>query len=775
MSKYLAALVLAFAVSLPARAFEPFTVADIRLEGLQRIAVGTVFNYLPVKVGDRMDAERSAQALRALYRTGFFKDIYFEREGDVLVVFVAERPAIASVKFSGNDDIPSEQLEDALKRIGLTEGRVFNPSMLDTVEQELQRQYFSLGKYGVSVKSEVEPLERNRVGINIQIAEGDAARIFQLSVIGNETFSDEELLGETQLGVPSFWTGSKQYSRQLLTGDLESLRSYYLDRGFINFVIDSTQVSLTPDRQSIYVTVNITEGDQYKVRSVRLGGDLIVDEAELLPLITIEPGDLFSRQKTATSAKNITDRLGEEGYAFANVNTVPNLDEEKREVDLTLFVDPGRRAYVRRVNVSGNVKTRDEVLRREFRQMESSWMSTERVALSRTRLDRLGYFEEVNVETPLVAGTSDQVDVNYAVKELPTGSLSAGVGFSDSQGITLNLSVSQANFIGTGKRVTATIDTSEVTKQYIFEYTNPYHTLDGVSRGFRVFSREVDAGAANVSNFVVNTYGASIEYGIPISETDRLSGDIGYENTEIIEGDDVSWVIGDFVDKEGNQFDDFKLTGSYTHDTRNKAIFADDGLQVRIGTEASVPGSDLEFYKLNYRQRQFVGLYGPLVFAYTLDLAYGGGYADTARLPPYEHYFAGGSRSVRGYQANSLGPRDVRTDGSGTGDPIGGNARILGNLELIFPNPFAKNSNNVRFSVFVDAGQVYNTVEYEDVPDNVVPPPAGIYLDEMRYAAGFSLIWLTPVGAMQFSLSQPFNDKPGDDVQPFQFTLGSAF
>lgn len=758
MKKLLWVLLLCCVLAAPAYAFEPFIVKDIRLEGLQRISIGTVFNYLPIKVGDRLDDKLSAQAIRDLYKTGFFKDVRLERDGDVLVVFVAERPAIANISITGNSDISKEQLNDALKQIGLTEGRVFDRSMLDRVEQELQRQYYSLGKYGVVIKAEVTPLERNRVDIKVTIAEGEAARIHRVNIVGNHAYSEADLLDQLKLPDISFFSGKAKYSKQVLAGDLETLRSFYLDNGYINFNIDSTQVSLTPDKEDVYVTINISEGEKYSVSDVKLAGDLIFPEKDLRKLISIKPGDVFSRREITDSTKAISDRLGTDGYAFANVNAVPEIDKDKRTVALTFFVDPGKRVYVRRINITGNTTTRDEVIRRELRQMEGGWMATDKVARSKTRLDRLGYFDEVNVETPVVPGTNDQVDINYSVSERPTGSLQAGVGYSDTQGILLNASVTQQNFLGTGKSVAFAIDNSQVTKLYSFDYTNPYYTLDGVSRGFHLYKRSVDAAAASITTYTTNSYGASIDYGIPLSETNRVYFGVGLDDTELMTGTTTAQSILDFVNQYGSRYRTYKLTGSWTHDTRNRAIFADAGTLASLSTEVAVPGGDLEYYKVSYRHQSYIPLGGNFSLGVGGQLGYGDGYGNTNVLPPYQNYYAGGTQSVRGYKANSLGPRDPLTN-----DPVGGNARVTGNLELIFPNPFAKNSKSVRLSTFVDAGNVFDT------------RTSGIKLNDLRYSAGVGLIWLTPVGALNFSIASPLNAKPGDDTQAFQFTLGSPF
>ncbi len=760
MKKYLGMGFLAAAVSTSAYGFEPFVIKDIRLEGLQRISAGTVFNYLPVKVGDQINNELSSQAIRSLYKTGFFKDVRLEQEGDALVVFVAERPAIADVLITGNSEIPTEQLEDSLKQIGLTRGKVLDRSLLDKIEQELERQYYSLGKYGVKIDTETSPLERNRVKVSINIAEGGDAKVYAINIVGNELFTDERLLGRTQLGGISFFGGRKQYSKQLLGADLETIKSFYLDRGYINFNIDSTQVSLTPDKQDVYVTVNITEGKQYTVRNIKLAGDLIVPEKELIDMVSLKEGDVFSRKLAVESTKRISDRLSEDGYAFANVNIVPDVDKDTLTVGITLFVDPGKRVYVRRVNINGNSKTKDEVIRRELRQFEGDWMSSKQVSLSRSRLDRTGYFETVSVETPAVPGTSDQVDINYTVKEQPTGNLSAGVGYSDTQGVLLNLGVTQENFLGTGKRVGINIDNSQVTKNYSISYTNPYHTIEGISRGFRVYYRAVDALEANISNFTTDSYGASLNYGFPLGETTSARVSLGFENTELLLADDTQGIsadILDFVQENGNVYDDFPISASYVDDSRNKRLMATSGSLMTLGTQATIPGSDLEYYKLNFRYLHYIPLGKVTALSFNTSLGYGDGYGDTSRLPPFKNYFAGGVRTVRGYDANSLGPRDPVT-----GDPIGGDRMIIGNVELILPNPLEteEGSGSTRVSAFIDFGNVYrNKVE----------------LSELRASTGLSILWLSPVGALSFSYAFPINDKEGDELQAFQFTLGSAF
>ena len=755
MKTYFTVAMLGSLVSVPAYAFEQFEVKDIRLEGLQRISVGTVFNYLPVKVGDQFTDKVSSQAIKALYKTGFFKDVRLEQDGDVLVVFVAERPAIAEIKIEGNTDIPSDQLESSLRQIGLTKGRVLDRSMLDKISQELQRQYYSLGKYAVKIKTEIIPLERNRINVTITIAEGEAAEIYAINIVGNKTFSDDELLKNLNLRQGTF--GREKYSKQLLSGDLETIKSHYLDRGYINFNISSTQVSLTPDKQDVYVTVNITEGDRYIVRDIKLAGDLILDKEELFKLISLKTGDVFSRKESIESTNRISDRLAENGYAFANVNVVPDIDNESKTVSLTLFIDPGRRVYVRRINITGNVKTRDEVIRREVRQMEGDWMSTKAISLSRTRLDRLGFFEEVSVETPTVPGTNDQVDINYHVKERPTGSLQAGIGYSDSQGALVNFAVTQENFLGTGNRVGINIDNSSVTQQYSFNYTNPYYTDEGISRGFNFYWREVDAAEADLTNYSTNSRGISVNYGIPLTQFSRANFGLGYDDTDIKVGTTAAQEIVDFVNKNGTEYETYKLSASWSRDKRNKRILATDGSLTTVGANVAVPGSDLEYYKLSFRHLHYFPLGKETSLLLQGSLGYGDAYGKTNILPPFENYYAGGSRSVRGYDGNSLGPRD-----SVTNEPIGGNKRVIGNMELILPNPFAEQSTSTRLSAFIDGGNVFGNNQSVD-------------LGELRYSAGMAFMWIAPVGALRFSYATALNDKPGDNLQSFQFTLGSPF
>ncbi len=752
-------LLLSLLLSGVAQAFEPFTVLDIRVEGLQRISAGTVFNYLPIKVGQTVDSQDSVNAIKALFKSGFFNDVSLERDGSVLVVFVRERAAISSIGIEGNKDLDSEELLEGLKEIGLAEGRVFDRSLLEKVELELRRQYFSRGKYAVKIDTTVTPLDRNRVGILITVSEGRAARIKQINIIGNHQYPDKDLLDEFSLTTPNFFsafTKSDQYSKQGLSADLETMRTFYLDRGYLKFNINSTQVSITPDKKDIYVTINVTEGSQYKIREVTLNGDLVVPAEELFPLIKINPGDVFSRKQVTQSVDKISSLLGNQGYAFANVNTTPEMDDEANEVNLGFFVDPGKRVYVRRINISGNVGTRDEVLRRESRQMEGGWYSTEQVERTRTRIDRLGFFEDVNVETPTVPGTTDQLDVNYSVTETSSGSITAGAGFSQTSGVLFNASVQQENFLGTGKQVAFTFDNSEINTVYRFSYTNPFWTVDGVSRGFSLGYRKTDANEANLSDYSTDTRNASINFGIPINEYDTIRFSAGYQGLDLKANSSSPLQVTDFIDEHGDSFDDLVLTGSWSHDSRNRILFTDTGGLQRVSLETTTPGSGLEYYKLTYVQQRFFPLTRELTLGLKGNLGYGDGFGDYEQLPFFENFFAGGVRSVRGFEDNTLGPRDSDDD------PIGGAFLVVFNAEVIFPIPFVEEAKGIRLSAFFDIGNVYEDYNSFDAGD-------------LRYSVGLAGLWLSPLGPISASLGFPLNAESDDDEQSFQFTVGTFF
>lgn len=737
---------------------EGFVVDNIQVNGLQRISAGTVYNYLPVNVGEFLSEDRVPDAVRALFKTGFFKDVSLAREGSTLIVNVTERPSIAKIIFEGNKDISSDDLLKALNNIGLAEGKVFNQQMLEKVEQELSRQYFSHGKYGLKIDTEVSPLTRNRVGIHINISEGRVAKIREINIVGNRVFENDELLDNFELSTGnllSFYTKDDQYSKQKLSADLERLRSFYLDRGYINFSIESTQVAITPDKKEIYITVNVKEGDVFMLEQVKIAGNLIIDPEEVVNLVQVGPGEIFSRKNATETSKAISDRLGDEGYVFANVNMVPEINDTDKTVAMTFYVDPGKRAYVNRINFQGNSKTRDEVLRREMRQMESSWASTSKIERSKVRLERLGYFEEVNVETPPVPGTADQVDVNYSVTERPAGNLTAGVGFSQVQGIIVNANISQDNVFGSGKRLNLAFNNSDIFTNYRFGFYDPYFTLDGVSLGYDIGYRTTDARQANISSYLTDVANAGANFGIPLSEFNRLNFNIDLKHTTLKETGFTANEVRAFINREGNTFITLSPSIGWTYDTLNRAIFPTDGGQYRLSALGTVPGSDLEYYKVSYKQQQYFPIAKDLTFSLSAEVAYGDGYGKTERLPFFEHYFAGGVRSVRGFNDNTLGPRDSQ------GLPFGGSTKVAGSAEVFFPVPFMKDLKSVRLGTFLDAGTV------SDNFSNIG--------GAMRYSVGISGEWLSPFGAIAVSAGKPLNLKEGDDERVFQFSFGSGF
>ena len=748
-------------LSVNAWAFDAFVVQDIQVQGLQRISLGTTFNYLPIKVGETLDDAKASAIIKALYKTGFFEDVQLTRKDNVLNVHIEERPSIAKIEVFGNEELDTEELNTAMKTIGLTEGRIFNRSLLDQIEQELHQQYFSLGKYGVKIETKLTQLERNRVEITIDIDEGDAAKIKHINIIGAKNFDEDTLLDKFELSTPTMWSGisgSGTYSKQEMLGDLENLRSYYLDRGYLHFNIESTQVSITPDKRDVYISVNVLEGEQYTVREVKISGDSPVAETELRELLTVKAGDIFSRRAIANSGNKLSERLGIDGYAFANVNAVPDVNEEDRTIAINFFVNPGNRVYVRRINITGNTKTQDDVVRREVRQMEGGWLSSPLVERSKIRLQKLGYFDSVNVETPAVAGASDQVDLNFDVTEGSTGNFTAGLGYGETQGLLFNMSVTFNNFMGTGKRVSTEVNNSKVNTIYRFSYTNPYYTQDGISRGFSLHSQSTDAEEANLADFSTNTYGASVNFGFPISEYNRASWNLGYENTDLnINSLTAPISYSEWVTENGENFDTFSSTLSWSHDTRNRAIFPDRGYYSLLSAEVALPGGDLEYYKLTVRQKYYVPMGKGIALLLGADLGYGEGYGDTSALPFYKNYYAGGGRSVRGFQGNSLGPRDAITD-----EPIGGNTKVVTHLELSFPSPFEGSERSFRLSAFVDAGNVFASQDDFDA-------------NEIRSSYGASAVWLTPVGALTFNWAWPINSKTGDEREVFQFAIGAPF
>lgn len=737
---------------------QPFTVTDIRVEGIQRTEAGTVFSYLPVKVGETLDDEKAAAAIKALYATGFFKDVRLEVENGVLIVTVQERPAIAVVDIIGAKEFSKEQLKEGLKQAGLSESKIFDKALLDRAEQELKRQYFSRGKYGVSITTTVTPLERNRVGISFNISEGEVAKIRQINIVGNQAFKEKELLDLFTLTTPGWMTWfskNDQYSKQKLSADIETLRSYYLNRGYLEFSIDSTQVSISPDNQDIYITINVTEGAKYSVSDVKLAGELLIPEEELRKLIKVKPGDVFSREKLTESTKAIGDRLGNDGYAFANVNAVPELDKEKSQAAFTFFVDPGRRVYIRRINVTGNTHTRDEVVRREMRQMEAAWYSAEKITRSRERIERLGFFSEVNVETPAVAGTTDQVDVNVNVTEKPTGSVMLGAGLSSSEGLILSGSVSQNNVFGSGNQLSAQINSGRINKVYAFSYTNPYFTEDGVSRGFDIYQRNLDSSYLTVGRYQTSTLGGGMRFGIPLNEKDSVNLGLAYEQIKVTLSSDSPQRYVDFVSQFGNKTKTVRTDLGWARDTRDSLLYPTKGGLQRVFGEIGVPGLDLEYYKISYQHQLYMPMGRDFTFLLNGEVGMADGYGGKA-LPFFKNFYAGGNTSVRGYKPSSLGPVDAN------GNALGGTRRIVGNAEILFPFPGLRTDKSVRMGLFVDGGMVFGKGEK-------------IELGQLRYSSGVSVSWFSPIGPLKFSLGTPLNKKEGDRIERFQFLLGSVF
>jgi outer membrane protein insertion porin family len=743
-----------------AQAIETFVVKDIRVEGIQRIEVGTVFSYLPIRVGDEIDDEKASAAIKALYATGFFSDVRLEQDGDLLIVSIEERPAIGQIDINGAKEFKSEELKESLKQIGLAESRIYDKSLLDKAEKELKRQYLSRGKYSTEVGSTVTPLERNRVAIALNVDEGEVARIRGINIIGNQTFKEGELLDLFALSTPGFSTWfskNDQYSKQKLSGDLESLRSFYFNQGFLEFNIDSTQVQISPDKQDIYLTVNIAEGPKYKVSDVKVAGNLTIPETEIRKMISVQPGSFFSREELTASTKRIGDRLANDGYSFSNINAAPEVDKEKKTVAFTFQVDPGRRVYVRRINITGNVKTRDEVIRREMRQMEGGWLSAEKVTRSRDRIDKLGFFSEVIVETPAVSGVTDQVDVNVNVVERSTGSIQVGAGYSDIDKLVLQGSVSQSNVFGTGNQVAVQVNSGRTNRAYVLSYTNPYYTVDGVSRGFDLYHRINDTTElSNIDHYKIKTSGAGIRYGIPVTETDTINFGLAYERSDISLVSDSPQRYFDYVDTFGEKNTTIKGDIGWARDTRNSFFYPTKGNYQRIYGEFGLPGGDLNYYKLNYQHQWFI----PMTDVFTLllngEVGYGGGYRNNNELPFFKNFYGGGVSSVRGFATSSLGPKD------NDNRALGGDRRVVGSMELFFPLPRVKDDKSVRLSVFVDAGNVYGKGEKFDV-------------GEFRYSTGLALTWFSPIGPLKLSYGIPVKRKPSDRIERFQFQLGTVF
>jgi outer membrane protein insertion porin family len=784
-----------------------FVVRDMRVEGLQRIAEGTVYNYLPISIGDTVDPVRIKEAVRAVYGTGLFSDIEFRREGSTLIIAVRERPSIKSFTISGNKDIETEQLEESLQDVGLAAGRTFDRSVLENVTQFLTDQYYARGKYNVIVDTDVEELPDNTVEIAINITEGRRAKIRQINIVGNEAFSDEELLKAFKLRTPNmlcFYRQDCHYGRDELAGDIESLESYYLDRGYATFEVESTQVAISPDRQSIYITINVEEGEPFVISDVKLAGDLVVPEAQLQRLVLAKPGQTFSQRALTQTSDLISYRLGEDGYAFARVEPVPEINEETAEVALTFYVQPGKRAYVRRISFAGTTAIQDRVLRREMRQMEGAFLSNRAVERSEQRVRRLPFVESVEVDTTPVVGSDDLVDVDFEVEDGQPGSFGGGLGYSGGQGIILNGNFVHTNFMGTGNRIEADINTSDFVTVYRAVYTNPYVTPNAVSRTVSLSYRDVTQFTNGASEIDTKTWTLGLEYGYPISEYSRLRFGVAFQDAEIVVNTNSSFQQYAWVSQNGNpteeiietpggeivfgktDFRSYELLGGWTYDSRNRALFADRGARQRLALSSTGPGSEVEYYTARYDWVKYWPLAGPWGFRWAGEVNWADNFGDTTSVPPFKRYFGGGPNSVRGYKEGRLGPYDS------LGNPYGGNLAMASQFELLLPVP-EQFTGKTRASLFFDAGNVFST---DDTlyPVGLVPgcvpsefdfvtlfTECGIFEDydfdvsDLRYSVGAAVEWLSPMGVFKFSYGIPLNDKDRDEVEEFQFSIGSAF
>ena len=783
-----AAGLLAALVTVAASAWEPFRVGDIRLLGLQRVSAGTVFNLLPLSVGDVIDNVSVRELVRELFSSGYFDDVTMSRDGDILIVSVKERPSIESIEIEGNKAIKTESLMEALSGQGLREGEIFKQATLERVGLELERSYVAQGRYNAEIETKADPLPRNRVAIEINIEEGSNSGIRHINIVGNSVFSQRELLDDLELKHPnlfSFIRGDHKYSQEKLSGDIERVESYYQDRGHVDMSVRSAQVSITPDRKQVYVTVNIDEGELYTVNDVELAGELRdVDPDVIRSLFLVEEGQTFSRARMTATEERITAVLGNSGYTFASASGIPETRDDGT-VDVTFYVEAGKRAYVRRLSFVGNKVTHDEVLRREMRQIEGGWASTAQIELSKVRLERLGYFEEVNVETPEVPGTDDQVDVEFSVKEQPTGVISGQLGYQEITGLHLGASYQQQNVAGTGNSIGINIGWNDFYKHVTGNFFDPYFTDDGISRGYNFYFRRSDYSGLNLARFSTDAIGAGATFGFPISETQRLQFGFTAEQTKISEGLFAALEIADFLAREKDEFLNWKVESSWMSSTLNRGLFPTAGRSQSMALEVAIPGSELSFYKLQYTGDQYFRLPRGWSVRMRTEVGYGGVFGDTETFPFFEHFFAGGFGSVRGFERASLGPKGTDPPDSTFVDPdglpIGGNLLFEASMEVIFPLPVLENRGQFRPVFFVDVGNVFNTdcptaerlgLASGFDPSTITVRCEDFSTDALRYSAGFSVTWLTGMGPMTFVLAKPFNVGPFDEAETFSFELG---
>ena len=798
MKRIAAVFLLAFLAARHASAFDTFTISDIRIDGLSRIAAGTVFTYLPVEKGDALTPDRAEQAIRALYKTGFFNDVQLGRQGDILVVTVKERPQISKIAIRGNKDLKEEDLLKGLKGIGLAEGESYDPLKLAEVQSELTRQYYNRGKYNVSVTPAPVSVDRNRIEIAINIAEGKAAKIKHLNIVGNTTFPDKAIREEFESDTSnwtSWYSKDDQYSREKLSGDLEKLQSYYMDRGYADFNVESTQVSISPDKRKMYVVANIKEGEVYTISDIKLTGTLVLKEDDLRKMIQAKAGDVFSRKKVEQSVDAITAALSNIGYAFAEVQPLPAIDKEKRTVGINFFIDPGKRVYVRQIVFKGNSHTEDEVLRREMRQLEGAWYSQAAIDRSKIRLQRLGYFKTVSIETPKVPGTEDQVDLAVAVEEQNSGQFTFGLGYSQLQGLIGSVAVTQNNFFGSGDRVSVSAMRSSYLQRYQLSYYEPYLTDDGIGIGYDIQHTELDASEQNIASYLSNTDAFNIYASLPITESDTINTQLGVSKTGITAYYGTPQNIVDYIDNLGHRtFHTWNMQLSWAHDTRNRYWNPTRGSLQSLSLEATLPGSTVEYYKINYRFAQYLRMTDSLTFYGHFMVGYGDTWnapksvlpadhpryiANLGGLPFFENFYAGGVSDVRGFRDNTLGPYTVFDPTNCPPSnkycrlPLGGAFKTVASAEVIFPTPFMKqNDDSTRLTWFVDVGNVFkNTLCTLDA----CKPYKSWSASELRASTGISFQWRAPVGPIVINFAKPIRKKPGDDTEMIQFTFGNTF
>ena len=788
-------------------AFDEFLVSDIRIIGLQRVSTGSIFNVIPISVGDKIDSRKSNDIVKSLFSTEQFDDIQIGKDGNTLIITVTERPSISAIDISGNKALKTEQLMESLDGVGIKEGEVYKRSTLEKVKSELVRSYASNGRYGAGVEIEEVIKPRNRIEINIEVDEGKSATIKKINIIGNEIYTNEELIDGFELSEGSFFSflaNDNQYSREKLKGDIETLESFYRNRGYLKFSIESSQISLSRDKKSIFITFNINEGDKYKINDVDVVGDIAFAEAIYKDIIESLKDTTYSQAQITGIEEYFINILGNRGYAFAEVAGNPEIDEENKEVKLIFSVQPGNRTYTRKILFTGNDITQDQVLRREMRQFEGAWTSDNAIEAGKVRLERLGYFKEVNVETIPVPGTDDQIDIIYNVEEETTGSIGGNIGYSDF-GLMLGFNLQEQNFLGSGNTVGIGINKNIYSEMYNISYMNPYATRDGVSLGYNLYFRETDYGEFNVANYLTNSNGFGAQFGYPISDITRLGFNITYDKTDIDVGSLPAREIYDFVSAEGNIFETLSAQLSWQRVTLNRGLFPTDGASTVLSFSSTIPGSDLSYYRLNVRQRYYQPLTQNLVFGFQGELGYLNAYGDTEETPFFQNFYAGGPRSLRGFESNTLGPRSTDApcyefnyaegtcpnlldiDGDGELDtpyynpyanqtsryrdaPIGGNIKIEGSLQLIFKLPFIEDQRSLRSAFFFDFGNVFsdNCKEYQI---NCSEPS----IDDLRYSYGVGITWITGFGPMSLAIAKPTNAGPRERTEEFQFTVGNVF